>query len=473
MFHVKKAALLGTALPLGVVLEKKDGDIADLMKQVNAKIADIGKDFEEFKSTNDQRWKEIGKKSSADGLLEEKVTKIGDNLDKLVEAKAALEKRIDAEKKEREDLELRLSRPGNGGTEAEQKAAASLKELNEHLSGAAAERKRTFTPLDQKGYDDYRNGLKSWIRHGEASENFDKKTMLVGSDPQGGYWVTPDIGGRIVTKVYETSEIRAIASVQTIGTDALEGIEDLGEAGAGYADELTEGSDTTTPEIGKWRIPVYWIATQPKATQQLLDDANVDVEAWLAGKVANKFGRFENSEFCVGAAKIRGLTSYTTAADSGSGVTWGTIGHIATANNGDFPASTPADKLFDLVGLVKQEYLANSRWLTRRSVITKIRKFKESTTNAYIWQPGLQVGVPEMLLGYPVTRAEDMPALATDSLSMMFGDFRAGYQIVDRAGIRVLRDELTSKPYVKFYTRKRTGGAVINFEAIKAMKFGS
>jgi HK97 family phage major capsid protein len=270
--------------------------------------------------------------------------------------------------------------------------------------------------------------------------------------------------------------MRQIASVQAISTDALEGIEDLGEAGAGYAGEHAQGSDTTTPQVGKWRIPVYIIDTEPKATQSILDDAAVDVEAWLAGKVADKFARFENAEFVAGATKIRGITSYTNAADSGSGVTWGTIGYIATGTSADFGSTvaTTADKLIDVVGLLKNAYLPNANWVTRRSVITKIRKFKiGATVDHYIWQPGLTLGAPETILGYPVKRMEDMPALASDSYSLAFGDFKAGYQIVDRMGIRVLRDPYTAKPYVKFYTTKRVGGGVLNFEAIKLLKFGA
>lgn len=455
-------------------LERKEDDGDKLLTEIKAAAGQLGKDFEEFKKANDARLKEIEKKGSADVVLEEKVTKIGDSLDKLTEAKAALETRLEAEKKEREELELRLSRPGAAGGEKGADPVAELKSFNDMLRGVKAERSQTHAALDQKGFEDYKLSFKNWLRYGfEGGVEVDKKTMSVGSDPDGGYFVTPDTSGRIVTKVFETSEIRQIASVQTIGTDALEGIEDLGEAGAGYAGEQAQGSDTTTPQVGKWRIPVYWIDTEPKATQQLLDDANVDIEGWLAAKVADKIARFENAEFCTGSSKIRGFTSYTTAADSGSGVTWGTIGHIATANNGDFASSNPADNLMELIGLLKQAYLTNARFVTRRSVITKIRKFKEATTNGYIWQPGLQNGVPEMLLGYPVTRAEDMPALGTGSLSLAFGDFRAAYQIVDRTGVRVLRDPYTAKPFVKFYTTKRTGGGVVNFEAIKLLKFGS
>ena len=114
------------------------------------------------------------------------------------------------------------------------------------------------------------------------------------------------------------------------------------------------------------------------------------------------------------------------------------------------------------------------RWAASRAVLTLIRKFKiGASTDAYVWSPGLGVGIPETILGYPVSRMEDMPALGSDSLSMAFGDFRAAYQIVDRVGIRVLRDPFTAKPFVKFYTTKRTGGGVVNFEAIKLMKFGS
>lgn len=189
--------------------------------------------------------------------------------------------------------------------------------------------------------------------------------------------------------------------------------------------------------------------------------------------MGNKLGRFENAEFVGGATgKIRGLTSYTMAADSGSGVTWGSIGYVATGVSADFAASVKGDKLFDLTGLLKSDYLPNAQFMTNRNVITQIRKFKDGQNN-YLWQPSFVLGVPESIMGFGVVRAEDMPALAANSLSLAFGDFRSAYQIVDRQGIRVLRDVYTSKPYVKFYTTKRTGGAVVNFEAVKFLKFGT
>jgi len=431
-----------------------------------------GEAFESFKSTFETEMK--GKLDKTDPIVTEKLTKIEKSLDAAVEAKSAIEAGLLAEKKEREALELKFNRLGITKDGDEGKRELEVKSHNMVLEAHAAARKERFEPLDDKGYDAYKAAHARYLRKGDRLLTSDEvKTLSVGSDPDGGYYVTPDTGGRIIKKVYETSPMRQISSVQPISTDALEGIEDLGEAGAGYAGEQAQGSDTTTPQIGKWSIPVYWIDTEPKTTQQLLDDAAVDIEAWLAGKVGDKFGRFENSEFVIGASKIRGFTSYPTLLDSGSGVTWGSIGHVMSGASADFAASNPADKIHDLIGMLKVAYLNNARFVTRRSVVTKIRKFKDGTSGTYLWQPSFILGVPEQIAGYPLTRAEDMPALAADSLSLAFGDFAQGYQIVDRQGIRVLRDNLTSKPFVKFYTTKRTGGGMLNFEAIKVMKFNT
>lgn len=435
-----------------------------------------GEAFEAFKGMVEG---ELKKKANADDpIVKDKLAKIEKSLDDAVEAKAKIDAAILAERKEREELEKKLNRMGlNGaGSEAEAKRIVELKEFNTTLAGLAADRKRAFTPLDQGGYDEYKAAHNHYLREGKENLSPEEvKTLSVGSDPDGGYWVTPDVTGRIVTKVYETSPVRQYASVQMITTDALEGIEDLGEAGAGYAGEQGTSGDTTTPQIGKWSIPVHWIDTEPKATQQLLDDAAVNVEAWLAGKVASKFARFENSEFVTGAAaRIRGFVlGYTPASDSGSGVTWGQIGYVGTGVSGDFAAADKGDKIYDLIGLLKNDYLPGAAFFTRRSVITKIRQFKVSGTGtAYLWQPSFQAGQPEMIAGYPVVRMEDMPALASNSYSMAFGNLGAAYQIVDRQGINVLRDPYTSKPFIKFYTRKRVGGGVVNFEAVKLMKFG-
>lgn len=439
-----------------------------MSEEIKRLIEDQGRAFEAFKA-------EVEAKKAEDPVAREKLGKIEAALDKAVEAKAALEAGLEAERKEREELEAKINRLGvRPSGEAEAKAEAERKEFNLILSGVARERQIEFSELDQAGLDSYKAANVKQMRRGESALSRDEaKTLSVGSDTDGGYFVTPDVSGRIVRRIYETSPIRQIASVQTISTDKLEGVEDLDEAGAGYADERNLSGDEKTPQTGKWSLPVFWIDTEPKATQQMLDDSAFNVEGWLGEKVADKFARFENREFVVGAGnRIRGLTSYPTADDTGAGVPWGSFGRVNSGANGGFAAAGPADVLFDLIGALKSHYLGNSKFLTRRSVITAIRKFKD-TTGQYLWQPSLVAGQPESLAGYPIVRAEDLPALAAGSLSMAFGDFAAAYQIVDRQGMKTLRDALTAKPLVKFYTTKRVGGGAVNFEAIKFLRFAA
>jgi HK97 family phage major capsid protein len=446
---------------------------ADAPKELKAVFDRIGEAFKTFKDTHDEELKGI-KKGFADVVTADKLAKVQEALDKGVEAKAALDAAVAAEKKHVDEIERKLNKLGLSNNE-EGRNQLELKTFNTMLQGDAAEKKRAFSPLDQAGYDAYKAAFNSMLRKNDKLLTPEEaKTLSVGSDPDGGYLVTPDTTGQIVKKVYETSPVRQYANVVTISTDALEGVEDLGEAGAGYAGEQAQGSDSTTPQIGKWRIPVFNMDTEPKATQNLLDDAAVDVEAWLGGKVANKRARFENNEFVTGAAaKIRGFVlGYPPLTDSGAGVAWGSIGYVATGVSADFAASAKGDKLYDLMGMLKNDYLPGAAWFAKRLTITAIRKFKDGQNN-YLWQPSFIAGQPETIMGYPVARMEDMPTMAADSFSLAFANLKEAYTIVDRQGIRVLRDPYTAKPYVKFYTTWRTGGGVVNSEAIKLMKFGT
>jgi HK97 family phage major capsid protein len=302
------------------------------------------------------------------------------------------------------------------------------------------------------------------------------KAMTVGSDESGGYHVMPENGGILATKLFETTPMRRIASVVSISTDAYEGLIDNDEASSGWVAETGARTQSNTPTIDKQRIPTHEIYAMPAISQKLLDDANFGVEAWLDGKVADKFSREQNEAFVVGngITQPRGFTAMPVAETADATRAWGTLEFVKSGANGDFAASNPADKLYDLIHALKPGYRMGASFVAPRAVVNKIRKFKDASSAAnYLWQPGIQEGQPSRLLGYPVVEAEDMPALATNSLSLAFGNFRTGYLIVERLGVRVLRDPFTAKPYILFYTTARVGGDVINTEAIKLMKFAS
>jgi HK97 family phage major capsid protein len=318
-------------------------------------------------------------------------------------------------------------------------------------------------PLDRASRE-HRGAFLAYLRkgHDERLSEFEAKALSAGSDPEGGYLVPAASSDRIVKKVFETSPIRQVASVIEISSDRLELLIDKDEtATGGWVAETAARTETATPQLAKHTIPVHEQYSEPRASQKLLDDSAIDAEVWLMEKVAEKFARTENTGFVAGdgVGRPRGFLSYP------AGSAWEQIEQI---NSGNASALT-VDGLIDLQNALKVEYQGNAVWLMKRATVAAIRKLKDSQ-NQYLWQPMLQVGQPATLLGQPVHFADDMPGVAANALAVAYGDFRSGYQIVDRIGIRVLRDPFTAKPQVKFYTTKRVGGDVVNFEAIKLQK---
>jgi HK97 family phage major capsid protein len=411
--------------------------------------------FEEFKKANDERLAQIEKKGSADVVTEAKLQKIEADLEK---AQKIADEAVLASKRQ-----SRIVTDERGEVVDLDRKAQEWASMNARRRGAVA---GSFGAADMDGY---KAAFDTFLRKGEEVMGPDeRKALSVGTDPDGGYVVNPDLSGRIVLKVFESSPMRAYASVQVISSDALEGLFDLNEASSGWVGETDSRPETNTPQLGKWRIPAHELYAKPKATQKLLDDASINMEAWLASKVSEKFARDEANAFVVGNGvnKPRGFLTYS------SGTTLpGTIERFDTGVNGAFAAApNGGDVLINALYGLKQQYRANATWFMNRATLKLTRKLKDSD-GAYLWSPGIAAGQPASLLGYPVASFEDMPDPATDSLSIAVGDMREAYQIVDRLGIRTLRDPYSAKPYVEFYTTKRVGGDVVNFEAIKLIEF--
>jgi HK97 family phage major capsid protein len=231
-----------------------------------------------------------------------------------------------------------------------------------------------------------------------------------------------------------------------------------------------DATDASTLDL--LEFPTAELYAMPAATQTLLDDSFINLDEWLAEEIEELFAVEEGTAFVSGNGtnKPKGFLAYDKVANASA--VWGEIGYIATGAAGAFPASTPTDKLIDLVYTPKAAVRANGRFVMNKSTVSAVRKFKDADGN-YIWQASHQAGEPATLLGYPVTEAEDMPNVGADAFAIAFGDFRKGYLVVDRAGVRVLRDPYSAKPHVLFYTTKRVGGGVQDFDAIKLLKFAA
>ena len=428
--------------------------------ELKAALDASAKTFEEFKASNDAMQAEIKKLGAADAVTAEKVEKLSKALDEQGD-------RIKVIQKHAEDVEAKFNRAGighNGGPalEAEQKAVADFgRQIGQDVS--------------VEGFRDYKRSFVTYLRKGDATPANERKALSVGSDPDGGYLVTPDTSGRIVAKLDESSPMRQLASVVTVGTDSYEGLIDNGEASFGWVGETASRTETTTPQLGKWSISVNEMYAMPSATQKVLEDAVLDLESWLAMKVADKFARGENAAFVSGNGILKpmGILSYTMSSNPDSSRAWSQWQYVATGTSAGFGTTTNGtDKLIDLIYSLKAGYRNNARFFMSRGTVGAVRKLKDGQGN-YIWQPALTAGQPSSLMGFPLVEGEDMPAIAADSYSIGFGDFAEAYTIVDRVGISVLRDPYTTKGSVLFYSRKRTGGGAVNFEAAKFLKFGT
>ncbi|MFD0986771.1 phage major capsid protein [Methyloligella solikamskensis] len=294
--------------------------------------------------------------------------------------------------------------------------------------------------------------------------------LMRGSD--GGYLVPPETEAAVIRGVKEISPIRAIAGNRTVSASIYKKPFSITGPATGWVAETATRPETNSPTLDELAFPTMELYAMPSATQTLLDDSAVNIDEWLAEEIQIAFAEQEGTAFVTGDgdAKPRGFLDYTPVAN-GSWA-WDKIGYIATGNDGTFDTANPSDDLIDLVYSLKSGYRANAHWVMNRATQAVIRKFKDDDGN-YLWHPGEKAGAWPTLMNYPIAESEDMPDIGSDEFAIAFGDFKRGYLVVDRAGIRVLRDPYSAKPYVLFYTTKRVGGGVQDFDAIKLLKFGS
>jgi HK97 family phage major capsid protein len=274
----------------------------------------------------------------------------------------------------------------------------------------------------------------------------------------------------VLRRLAEISPIRAIATVRVVSGGHYKRAVSVNGPAAGWVAETAPRPQTDAPSLSELSFPAMELYAMPAATQTLLDDAVLDIDAWLAEEVETAFAEQESVAFVTGngVGRPKGFLSYDTVANASWGA--GKLGFVATGAAGAFPASNPTDVLFDLIYALRAGYRQGASFVMNRRVQSAIRKFKDADGN-YLWQPPLAADRAATLMGFPLVEAEAMPDLSAGSHSIAFGDFKRGYLVVDRVGLRTLRDPYSAKPYVLFYTTKRVGGGVQDFDAIKLLRF--
>lgn len=352
-----------------------------------------------------------------------------------------------------DDIQTRINNQEERLTMLDRKTLTAARPVLAAQGDLDAPHKKAFEAYVRSGDDD---GLRGLSLEGKALNT------AVASD--GGYLVDPETAANIASVLASTASIRAIANVVNVEATSYDVLIDHGDVGTGWATETGSVTETSTPTIERVTIPLHELAL-PKASQRLLDDSAFDIEAWLAGRIADKFARAEADAFINGDGidKPTGFLTHPTVANDVWA--WGSLGYVASGVSADFDA----DNIVDLVYALDAEYRAGASFVMNSKTAGTVRKMKD-LDGRFLWSDGLAAGEPARLMGYPVLIAEDMPDIGADTTPLAFGNFAAGYTVAERPDTRILRDPFSAKPHVLFYATKRVGGDVSDFAAIKLLK---
>lgn len=387
-------------------------------------IGTLCNQFEHYKDANEERLRQLERKSGADPLTLEKL------------------ERIDRAMNEQKSL----------------------------IEGQLLKPKRPQLELKGDVHDghEYKQAFDSYVRRGDARQ-LEQKGFSVGTNADGGYTVPLEIDSQIGRRLFAVSPIRSIASVIQVSGNTYRKPFTTDKFTAGWVAETGARSTSSTPSLAGLDFPTNELYAMPAATQALLDDSAVNIEEWIASEVEAAFAIQEGTAFVTGDGtnKPKGFLSYTNAAESSWA--WGGLGYITTGVAATMPTSNPSDKLIELVYTLKAGYRQNGTFVMNRKTQSAIRQYKDTAGN-YLWSPPTGAGAAATFLGFPVVESEDMPDIGAGAFPIAFGDFKRGYLIVDRIGTQILRDPFSSKPYVLFYVTKRVGGGVQDFDAIKLLK---
>lgn len=405
------------------------GDIE--LKDINDLLTKQGQVFEEFKVKNDERLKAIESKGWAPADLTEQVGRLNEAMTKL--------------DKEILEIHKKANRIGQGASD---------------LTDEQKEYKAAFSRYLRKGQD---HGL----------EELQRKAMNTSSDPDGGFLVLPEMD-KIIDRIVPTiSAMSRLANTVTIGTARYEKlVKTSGMAMTRVAEGATAG-ESTAPKYAKIAIDVFPAEVEPWVNNETLEDAFINLENDLAMEAAIGFAEGLGAEYITGngVGKAQGITAYTNVANAS--YAWGKIGYIAAGKSAAFASVAPADKIIGLQHALKAQYRPGAVWLVNDTTLGVMRQMKDGSGSYYLWQPDPAGAFGGRFLGSPVEVDDNMPAIAAGSYSLAYGNFQRGYTIVNRAGISLIRDNITSKGVTKFNFRKRSGGGVTNFEAIKLLKFST
>ncbi|KPL08306.1 hypothetical protein AMJ86_01120 [bacterium SM23_57] len=405
----------------------EENEIAEKITELGTHIQSVRKDVD------------ANKKSAAE--MKEFIEKAGPDF---VDAIKKYQE-IEGLKKQLDDLEKRIER----SREAQEQAAvnpSAHKDAVQDFIRCTGESGALRKPLCEKTI--------------EFLNSVEYKTLTEGVDTAGGIFVDPDTEAEVIKNYTNVDPVRTVATVRTIMSDRAKGYRRTGIPTMYWETEIGTGTDSESA-WAPYEIPAHPGIVKTPVSGDLLDDVRY-IEAEITGDAGEAISYGEGVTFI-----------------SGNGVhkPMGIVTNV-DVDNTKYPASVTGagtnaisgDDFSAMYTAVKAPYRANFTWMFNSDSLKRILQLKEATTNAYIWNPGLQAGPPTQIYGRPFIICESIANQGADTYPIYGGDFRAGYMIVDRAGLVLQRDPYTIWPRVYFKWRKRVGGQVVKAEAIKILK---
>ena len=402
------------------------------MDDIKTAVESMSGAFEEFKKVNDDRLAQIEAKGSVDSETEAKLAKIEADMDKFEDINQSIvqgQKTAEGFEAKLTDIETRLKRPEN------------MMETQD-------------IDLSVKAWD-------SFMRKGiEGMDEHEQKALVVGTAATAGNLAPAEYINELIKVVTQISPVRSVARVRATSNKEIEVPSKTATFAAAWTAEAGTRSETTGYSTTLNTIPTHELYAMVDISGALLEDSVFDLEAEMNTEFAEQFAKAEGEAFISGNG-----TNKPTGILNGS-----TVGHTAT---GAATAAITTDNLMDLVHGLKSEYAANATFMMNRATLGVIRKLKD-TAGQYIFQTGFsgQSGLPNTILGSPYVEAADVATAANAAKSVIFGDFRRGFMIVDRVALSVLRDPYSQAATgnVRYIARRRVGGEVVLAEAMTCLK---
>lgn len=421
-------------------------------------IEGIGKSFEEMKKVNDQMLAEERAGNAARAKeLKETLDKVSEELGQHSKNKEILEKRLQQQTDRLEILEALNDRPGKS--------------------------------VQDKIRDEHKDLAIQWIRSGGQDQDAQKKIaelnqkamqvkdVTVGSAAGGGVAVPEEISRQIDKFLLRTSAVAANVKNVMVGTPDYKELISRNATTYAWSSETGSRTAKATPELVEIAPPHGELFSYLSASNWSLRDIFFNVENWLVDNVGEGFdvglsAAIFNGD---GSSKPKGMThsAPTSADDYSSPYRASAVYQYVPVTPSSSPftsAGVNADSVINLVYKLNPRYRAGAKFAASTITQGHLRKLKD-TQGQYLWQPSLQAGQPDRLLGYEMFTWEDLGSpTGANALAVAFGDFNKAYTLTLITGMEVIRDQVTTPGYTKFYVARRFGGHPANVDALKFLK---